>query len=85
MFVENRNFFYTSPAFDTLVTRYSLYYCHNVWCGKTRTAGLLDGERLCSLVAIKYANVTDGRTGRLQILQNSKVALYVASRGKNEV
>ena len=82
-YCRKSQFFYTLPAFDTLLTRYSLYYCHSVWCGKARTAGLLDGERLYSLVAIKYANVTDGRTD-CRHPQNSKVALYVASRGKNE-
>jgi len=40
-------------------------YCHPVWCGKTRMAGLPDGEknlRICITVHTQYRRVTDRQT-----------------------
>jgi len=62
IFVENRDFFHTAPAFDALVRGFSAEYFHYVWWGTTKVVDLPDGGKMLRIyvfVSIQYMNVTD--------------------------
>ena len=46
--VENREFLYPL-AFDAPVRGFPSEYCHPLWYGKTRMAGLPDGEKTSTI------------------------------------
>jgi len=59
------SFFHTPLAFDAPVREFPSDYHHPVWCGKTRIAWILDGEKISKIslfVLAQLTNVTDGRT-----------------------
>ena len=79
----------TPPAFDALDSGAPTKYCHNVWCWKTRTVWLPDGEKilkLCLLVSTEYTKLTDGQTDAQTDTAWQHIprliSLCIASRGK---